>query len=224
MTAHLFRNRYRIPSTRLAGWDYTSPAWYFVTICVKDRRPCLAEIVAGEVRLTPAGLIVAEEWAKTEQIRPYVALDAWVVMPNHFHGMIGITASDDDDDDVETPGGGLSTTTTRGVSTTTTRGVSTTTTRGVSTTGRGLPTTPPPQTAAASAVWKSKSLGAIIGQFKSVCTKRIWAAGYRDFAWQPRFYDHIVRNEGERERIRAYILANPSRWEQAKENMEALEM
>ncbi len=41
---------------------------------------------------------------------------------------------------------------------------------------------------------KAGSLGSIIGQFKSACTKRILAAGFCDFAWQTRFYDHIIRN------------------------------
>jgi putative transposase len=212
MTRPLFRNRYRVSSARMPAWDYSAPGMYFVTLCVKDRRPCLGEVMNGVVRLSAIGEIVAEEWIKTEQIRPYVTLDAWVIMPNHLHGMIGITASEDD---VVAP-----TETSRDavvVVAETPRVV-------VGTPRRGVPTAPPPQTAAASAAWKSKSLGAIIGQFKSVCTKRIWAAGYRDFAWQPRFHDHIVRNEREWERIRAYILANPSRWEQDKENMEALEM
>ncbi len=37
--ALLFRNKYRIPSTRLRGWDYTSAGLYFVTVCVKNRVP-----------------------------------------------------------------------------------------------------------------------------------------------------------------------------------------
>ncbi len=256
MNQSLFRNRYRIPSTRLPGWDYSASGLYFVTLCVKDRRPCLAEVVNGEVCLSAIGEIVAEEWVRTAQIRPYVMLDAWVIMPNHLHGIIGITAPDDAMVVVvETPRRGVYTTPTphQGVSTTPTPfqdafaiptprrdgPVTPTPFQDASTTPtprRDGPVTPTPcadvstaattaaKTAAASAAWKSQSLGAIIGQFKSVCTKRIWAAGYRDFAWQPRFYDRIVRNEGELERIRAYILANPSRWEHDRENAEALEM
>ncbi|HXF85533.1 MAG TPA: hypothetical protein VNK49_09095 [Anaerolineales bacterium] len=198
MNAPLFRNRYRIPSTRLRGWDYASPSFYFVTICVKNRVPCLSEIVNGEMHLSPIGEIVAEEWQRTTRVRANVVLDAWVVMPNHLHGIIGITASDAS----EARRGKMI------VVETSRRGISTTT--GV--------------TAAASAAWKSNSLGAIIGQFKSVCTKRIWAAGHRDFALQSRFYDHIARNEAELEHIRRYILANPSRWEEDRENVEALYM
>jgi putative transposase len=195
-SSHLFRNKYRIPSARLRGWDYASAGLYFVTICIKNRVPCLADIVEGMVRLSPIGEIVAEEWQKTAQIRTNVIVDAWVVMPNHLHGIIGITPPDGDArrDDGDAPRGVIVETPRRGVSTAT--------------------------TAAASAAWKSGSLGAIIGQFKSVCTKRIWAAGFRDFAWQERFYDHIIRDERALNRIRNYIANNPARWESDRNNSE----
>jgi hypothetical protein len=53
-----------------------------------------------------------------------------------------------------------------------------------------------------------------MGQFKSVCTKQIRTAGIQDFAWQPRFYDHIIRSEEETIRTREYIMNNPMKWEQ----------
>ena len=60
---------------------------------------------------------------------------------------------------------------------------------------------------------KPDSLGSIIGQFKSICTKRIHKLGYKQFHWQPRFYDHIIRNETDLRRIRNYIQNNPLKWE-----------
>jgi REP element-mobilizing transposase RayT len=59
---------------------------------------------------------------------------------------------------------------------------------------------------------RSGTLGAIINQFKSICTKRIRGLGYMHFAWQPLFYDHIIRNQKSLEKIRAYIIANPVKW------------
>ncbi len=56
------------------------------------------------------------------------------------------------------------------------------------------------------------SLGSIIGQYKSICTKRIRAINYPQFEWQTRYYDHIVRDEAELNRIRAYIRNNPGKW------------
>ena len=69
--------------------------------------------------------------------------------------------------------------------------------RGVSTTG--------------NARWKPDTLGSIINQFKAACTNRIRKAGYTDFAWQARFYDHIIRNEIALDEIRHYIRYNPSK-------------
>ncbi len=77
---------------------------------------------------------------------------------------------------------------------------------GVETTRRVV-STPPPRT-----TLSPDSLGSIIGQIKSVCTKRIWAAGHDAFAWQPRFFDHIIRNDADLRRIRLYIRNNVLQW------------
>ena len=61
--------------------------------------------------------------------------------------------------------------------------------------------------------WKPGTLGAIINQFKSISTKRIRCSETTAFAWQPRFYDHIIRNEKSLSRIRTYIQNNPMKWE-----------
>jgi len=106
----LNRNRYRIESTRLSHWNYSSPAWYLVTICTKDRRTYFAEVVEDSVCLSATGRIVAEEWRKTAAIRPNVDLDEFVVTPNHFHGIVIITPSADGHAPrVETPRRGVST-------------------------------------------------------------------------------------------------------------------
>lgn len=65
---------------------------------------------------------------------------------------------------------------------------------------------------------KPNSLGSIIGQFKSVCTKRIWAAGFTNFGWQTRFHDRIICDEESASQIREYIINNPARWESDKNN------
>ncbi|MCL4500810.1 MAG: transposase [Deltaproteobacteria bacterium] len=75
-------------SIRLSGFDYSQSNAYFVTICAIERRCLFGSIHHGEVRLSGAGQIVIEEWLKTAQIRPSVKLDEFVVMPNHFHGVI----------------------------------------------------------------------------------------------------------------------------------------
>lgn len=179
-----FQNKYRIASTRLREWDYARAGMYFVTLCTRDRVRFFGEIVCGEMHLSPIGEIVAEEWQKTSQVRPNVELDAWVIMPNHLHGVLVITHQISKSTIVETFR------------------------RNVSTTNANAPT----------ARLRPNSLGSIIGQFKSICTKRIWAAGFRDFAWQTRFYDHLIRNEKSLQKIREYVINNPLRWEEDEEN------
>jgi len=56
------------------------------------------------------------------------------------------------------------------------------------------------------------SLGAVVGQFKKNCTARIWARQRRDFAWQARFYDQILRDAEALQTMRTYIQGNPLRW------------
>lgn len=183
----LFKQKYRIESARLPGWNYAAAGWYFVTVCTRDRRYCSGEVETDTVRLSETGEIVAEEWLKTEQVRAGVKLDQWIVMPNHLHGIVII-------EDIEPPHRDGSTGERRDGSTSRT------------------------------SHWKANSLGAIIGQFKSVCTKRVWAAGHLDFFWQARFYDHIIRDERSLHDIREYIVNNPVKWELDKDNPENLYM
>lgn len=65
---------------------------------------------------------------------------------------------------------------------------------------------------------KADSLGAIVGQFKFVCTKRIRESGCSQFSWQSNFYEHIIRDEASLEKIRQYIVDNPSKWDEDENN------
>jgi REP element-mobilizing transposase RayT len=128
------------------------------------------------------GKIVEEEWLLTKSIRSNVDLDHYVVMPNHFHGILIIESVETSRRDVsknDKPAYSNNETAQRTVSTT----------------------------------LKPNSLSSIIGQFKSVVTKRIRKIGHSNFGWQPRFYDHIIRNEYDLHRIRTYIQNNPLKWE-----------
>jgi putative transposase len=158
-----FQRRFRTTSTRLKDWDYSSAGWYFVTICTRNQNPFFGKIIDSENHYSPAAIIVAEEWVRTDMLRPNVSLDEWVIMPNHLHGIIII-------EDVETPRRGVCTET---------------------------------------SYWKANSLGSIINQFKGACTKRIRKAENPDFAWQSRYFDHVIRNKESLRKIRRYIQENP---------------
>ena len=68
------------------------------------------------------------------------------------------------------------------------------------------------------------SLGSIIGQIKSICTKRIRAAGFAHFDWQERFHDEIIRSGRALDAVRAYIINNPANWDKDKDNPVGLRM
>lgn len=87
----LFKDKYRIESARLSGWNYSAEGYYYVTICTAHHIHYLGRVIDGDVLLTPAGEVVAEEWLKTAELRPNVELDEWIVMPSHMHGILVIT-------------------------------------------------------------------------------------------------------------------------------------
>lgn len=88
MGAPLYRDRYRVPSARMSGWDYRWSGVYAVTICVLDRLECLGALSEGSVQFTPFGAIVAGAWQEIPHIHPRVSLDEWIVMPDHLHGIL----------------------------------------------------------------------------------------------------------------------------------------
>jgi putative transposase len=180
-----FKEKYRISSARLPLWNYNSAAAYFVTICTHNRTHFFGEVVGGEVQLTEIGLVVRDEWLKTPGIRPdmNMDLDEFVVMPNHFHGIIGIGEN-------KFNTGGMDNNCRDAM-------------HGVSTVAENQFG---PQ---------RKNLASIIRGFKSAVTTYARKNNI-EFAWQSRFYDHIIRDNDSYLRIREYIRNNPLRWDEDK--------
>ena len=77
-------------SIRLAGYDYTLAGAYFVTICTWNKEILFGDVRGDEMRLNEFGRVVWDEWERTEVVRSKVSLDAFVVMPNHVHGIVVI--------------------------------------------------------------------------------------------------------------------------------------
>ncbi|MGA2425182.1 MAG: hypothetical protein ABSG07_14360 [Terriglobales bacterium] len=86
----LFQNRYRVESTRLEDWDYSSRGWYFVTLCTKDKKCSLGHAVDGEIVLSDAGVIAEIEMKTVSSHYSKVTIDRYVVMPNHVHAIVAI--------------------------------------------------------------------------------------------------------------------------------------
>jgi REP element-mobilizing transposase RayT len=83
-------------SIRLAGYDYTGPAAYLITIATHSRQPFFGAIVDGAMSLSSAGLIVQREWLRSADIRSELILDAFMVMPDHFHAIVSICPGADE--------------------------------------------------------------------------------------------------------------------------------
>ena len=75
-------------SIRLKGYDYSQAGLYFITICCENREHRFGKIENGEMILNEYGQIAFDEWLKTTKIRNNVELGAFIVMPNHMHGII----------------------------------------------------------------------------------------------------------------------------------------
>jgi putative transposase len=89
MTTEKFKG-YRVPSARLASWDYSSNAVYFITLCTANHRHDFGEVVDKQMVLTPLGLAAHECWDEIPAHFSFVILGERVVMPNHVHGILMI--------------------------------------------------------------------------------------------------------------------------------------
>lgn len=178
----LYRNKYRVESTRLKNRDYSSNGYYFITICTMHRECLLGTIAEGEMHFSAIGNIVLQGWNESFAIRRELQCDTFVIMPNHIHGIVVI------ENPVETHGRASLRHTIQG--------------RTI------FPCRSP------------RSVSSFVAGFKSAMTKRI-----NEFrrtpgveVWQPRFYDHVIRNEKSLCTIRDYILNNPTNWQEDEMN------
>jgi len=163
-------------SIRLREFDYTQPGGYFVTIVTLHRDSLFGHIVNEEMQLNEMGNIADECWRAIPIHFPNVELGAYVIMPNHVHGIIVIN---------ETVGA-----------------------RHVS----------PLQKPSNPRGFKRSSVGAIIASFKSAVTRGIGSEHNASGIWQRNYYEHVIRNSEDWDRIHRYIESNPSIWAEDEEN------
>ncbi len=183
-----FQDKYRVQTARLRNWDYRLNGLYFVTICTKDKKYFFGEIQNDIMGLSEIGLLVYRYWLEIPQHFPFVKLDKFVIMPNHVHGIIIV-----DKCDLETPGSGVSTPCRNYQR------------------GQGY-CVPSSLSGGKNEKWQPASLGVIINQYKRICTIKARKI-LPDFAWQPRYYDHIIRDEKSYNKIIDYIINNSTRWD-----------
>ena len=83
-----FQGKYRIDSPRMNGWDYSTPGFYFVTICTRNRFDYFGQMTEGLVNLNELGLMAWQCWLDIPKHFKHVELDEFIIMPNHVHGII----------------------------------------------------------------------------------------------------------------------------------------
>ncbi|MCX6122637.1 MAG: hypothetical protein NTX44_13590 [Ignavibacteriales bacterium] len=90
----LFKNTFRIESTRLKGYDYSQPGEYFVTVNTNNHECLFGTVIEEEMRLSPVGKIAKNCWEEIPKHFHNIDLDEFVIMPNHVHGIIIINEND----------------------------------------------------------------------------------------------------------------------------------
>ncbi len=157
-------------SIRAKGYDYSEPGGYFVTVCTKNKKCILSDIVEGKSKLSSYGDIIQMVWKDLPKCFPSISLDEWVVMPNHFHGVLIAEA----------------------------QFIAPNNEKG--------------------AINRAPTLGDGVRAFKALTTYRVRKDLDSNFGWQRNYYDHIIRDDADLNRIRQYILDNPAQWELDEEN------
>ncbi len=180
-------------SIRLQGYDYSHAGAYFVTICAQGRLCLFGNVADGEMRLNEAGRMVGEWYCELGNKFPDIQCDAYVCMPNHAHFIV-------------VNGNPI----------------------GADLRVRPLDGAPPGEYAGPPAPPGEPILGehvgsplrAVVQWFKTMTTnayiRGVKNDGWQTFPgklWQRNYWEHIIRNEQELNRIREYICNNPAQWE-----------
>jgi REP element-mobilizing transposase RayT len=214
----------RIPSARHPHWDYGQNASYFITICTKNREHLFGTIENQMMIHSALGNYAYDCWFAIPQHFPFVRLGAFVVMPNHVHGII-IIDKNDDGYAVETQNLASPNNKTQDIASL---------------------QIPPPQSNTKSNKFgpQSQNLASVVRGYKIGVTKMAQYGGDNTIngdnndndgydgrdakfcvptglsrtksIWQPRYHDHIIRNADEYKRIETYIINNPARWAEDK--------
>ncbi len=226
-------------SIRLKGYDYSQAGAYFITIVAQDRMHLFGEVINGEMQLNAAGRMILAEWEALPQRFSTIELDAFIIMPNHVHGIIVIIGTNKIAAGVganvgANVGAGVTADVGAGLvpapNNITPPTVGATTdgpTVGATTDGPTVgATTDGPTVGATTRV--APTVGDIVGAFKSITTvsyiRGVKQCGWPPFPrrlWQRNYYEHIIRNDESLNRIRRYIADNPARWALDRENTNA---
>ncbi len=185
-------------SRRLKGYDYSQPGSYFITFCTQNRECLFGEIINGQMHLNDIGKMIETEWLNLKTRFTNIELHAYVIMPDHFHGIIEIT---DRESSEGAPLVGAPS-------------------EDSPTAVEGAPTRDAPSTAADTPIPKKKTVGDMVGAFKSITTvnyiRGVNELGWPTFdgrLWERNYYERAIRNGWAFQNISRYIINNPAKWE-----------
>jgi len=177
-------------SIRLQGYDYSQNGAYYVTLCTQNRECLFGEIVKGEMILNEYGKTVKQCWNNLLNHYDNIELDAYVIMPNHFHGIILIT---DNVDNVRV--------------------------RAIHELPiHELPRQQQKQRQQQRRkMLLSKIVGRFKMNSAKQINQMRNTLGIS--VWQRNYYEHIIRNDKSLENIRNYIINNPAKWQDDDYNL-----
>lgn len=174
---------------RLRNYDYSSDGLYFITICTKDRENFFGEIQNEQMILNEPGKIAEEYLNEIPNHFSQVEMDEFIVMPNHVHCILILDKPHVGTQHVVSPSDNDAPVGTSHV----------------------MSLQPQPQYNQFSKPIPG-SVSVIIQQFKSSVKRWCNKNGHEYFQWQSRFHDHIIRDAESYERIKNYIINNPTNW------------
>ncbi len=225
-------------SIRLQGYDYSKPGGYFITLCTQDREPIFGKITGGVFIPSEAGTMVTRYWLHIEAEYENIKLDEYIVMPDHMHMILWLTEEMSDDihpsntmlvraDLVPAPADKTDESMMAKIGDKDlVEEVKMADKTGPQLVRAGLvpalaemATLRP--TAGTRPAATPTNVGSVIGAYKSRTTceyiRHVKQDRWKPFnkrIWQRNYYEHIIRNRNELERIRQYIKNNPLKWEQ----------
>ena len=186
-------------SIRLKGYDYSKKGIYFVTVCTQNRENIFGKVINETMILNETGIIVENTWFDLPNHNSNIVLDMFIIMPNHVHAIITVGAGSKPVPDCGTQNDGTGQIDGVGQ---------------INITGQIDGADQIDRAGFEPAPTKEIPLSEIVRQFKTFSSKKI--NKQRNTVgipvWQRNYYEHIIRNEDELNRIRQYIKNNPGNW------------
>ena len=196
---------------RLQGYDYSQKGLYFITLCVQNRLCLFGHIENGIMILNKYGIIAENELLNTMKVRSNMLLETFQVMPNHIHCILEITHKIDKPDIVDADVGAncIRPENENCIRPENENCICQENENCIPQDSQKHESNSPERTIPRS---PSQTVGAMVRGYKSAVTSQLITLGFAGKLWQVNYYEHIIRDAEDHERIANYIINNPARW------------